>query len=275
MNNKTIIGKIEESKKYIRKRIKNHPTVALIVGSGLSNIKNALKDQISISYSKIPHFKISTVEGHVGELVYGKMNGVDVFLFNGRVHYYEGYNMQEISYPIRVIKSLGVEKLIITCAVGSMNKKYNLGDIVVIKDHINLMGNNPLIGKHYREFGNRFPDMTNVYDKSEINKISKIAKSNKINIQKGVYFAVSGPSYETPAEINAYRKLGGDVVGMSLVPEAIVANQMKMKVAALTYVSNKASGISKKSLTHEEVLRAGKKAAVSMEKIITDFIKEF
>lgn len=275
MNNKTITDKIKESKKYIEKRIKNYPTIALIVGSGLSNIKNTLKDQISISYSKIPHFKNSTVEGHVGELVYGKMNGIDVFLFNGRVHYYEGYSMREISYPIRVIKSLGVEKLIITCAVGSINKKYNLGDIVVIKDHINFMGNNPLIGKHYKEFGNRFPDMTNIYDKDEINKISKIAKSNKINIQKGVYFAVSGPSYETPAEINAYRKLGGDVVGMSLVPEAIVANQMKMKVSALTYVSNKASGISKKSLTHEEVLQTGKKAAVSMEKIITDFVKEF
>lgn len=275
MNNKTITDKIKESKKYIEKRIKNYPTIALIVGSGLSNIKNTLKDQISISYSQIPHFQISTVEGHAGELVYGKMNGIDVFLFNGRVHYYEGYSMREISYPIRVIKSLGVEKLIITCAVGSINKKYNLGDIVVIKDHINFMGNNPLIGKHYKEFGNRFPDMTNIYDKDEINKISKIAKSNKINIQKGVYFAVSGPSYETPAEINAYRKLGGDVVGMSLVPEAIVANQMKMKVSALTYVSNKASGISKKSLTHEEVLQTGKKAAVSMEKIITDFVKEF
>ena len=274
MNNKTIIGKIKESKKYIEKRIKNYPTVALIIGSGLSNIKNTLKDQISISYSQIPHFKISTVEGHAGELICGKMNGIYVFLFNGRVHYYEGYTMQEISYPIRVIKSLGVENLIITCAVGSINKKYNLGDIVVIKDHVNFMGNNPLIGKHYKEFGDRFPDMTNVYDKNEINKITKIAKRNKINIQKGVYFAVSGPSYETPAEINAYRKLGGDVVGMSLVPETIVANQMKMKVSALTYVSNKASGISKKSLTHKEVLEAGKKAAVAIEKIITSFVKE-
>ena len=149
-----------------------------------------------------------------------------------------------------------------------------MGDIVVIKDHINFMGNNPLIGKHYDEFGDRFPDMTNIYDNNAINKILKKAKSKKIKAYKGVYFAVSGPSYETPAEINAYRKLGGDVVGMSLVPEAIVANQMGIKVSALTYVSNKASGLSKKSLTHEEVLQAGKKAAVSMEKIITSFVKE-
>ena len=172
------------------------------------------------------------------------------------------------------MKVLGIENLIITCAVGAINKKYNMGDIVVIKDHINFMGNNPLIGKHYNEFGDRFPDMTNIYDKNGIDKILKIAKNNKVTVHKGVYFAVSGPSYETPAEINAYRKLGGDVVGMSLVPEAIVANQMKMKVSALKYVSNKASGLSKNSLTHKEVLQAGKKAAVSMEKIITNFVKE-
>ena len=136
------------------------------------------------------------------------------------------------------------------------------------------MGNNPLIGKHYDEFGDRFPDMTNIYDNNAINKILKTAKSKKIKVHKGVYFAVSGPSYETPAEINAYRKLGGDVVGMSLVPEAIVANQMNIKTAALTYVSNKASGISKNTLTHEEVLQTGKKATVAIEKIITNFVKD-
>ena len=181
--------------------------------------------------------------------------------------------MQEITYPIRVLKSLGIEILIITCAVGSINKKYGLGDIVLIKDHINFMCNNPLIGKHYKEFGNRFPDMTNVYDNNIRRQVLTIARKNKITIREGVYFAVSGPSYETPAEILSYGKLGGDVVGMSLVPEAIVANQIGIKMAALTYVSNKASGLSKKSLTHEEVLYIGKKVAISMEKIIKFFVK--
>jgi purine-nucleoside phosphorylase len=274
MKEKTVLDKIKESVKYIRSRIKSSPKTALICGSGLGNIKNIIKKETIVSYSKIPHFKQSTVEGHTGEMIVGKFNSKDIILLNGRVHYYEGYSMQEVSYPVRVLKELGVENLIITCAVGAINKKYNPGDVVVIEDHINFMGNNPLIGKHYDEFGDRFPDMTNIYDKKVINKILKTAKNNKISVHKGVYFAVSGPSYETPAEINAYRKLGGDVVGMSLVPEAIVANQIGIKTVALTYVSNKASGLSKKSLTHEEVLRTGKKASVSMEKIITIFIKE-
>ena len=274
MKEKDILERIRESIKHIRKKIKSNPKVAIICGSGLSNIKNIIKQEKIIPYSQIPYFKQSTVEGHNGQLVFGKLNSIDIMLMNGRLHYYEGYSMQEITYPIRVMKSLGVENLIITCAVGAINQKYNVGDIVVIKDHINFMCNNPLIGKHYNEFGCRFPDMTDIYNKDVRKQILKIAKTNKIKIREGVYFAVAGPSYETPAEINAYRKLGGDVVGMSLVPESIVANQMKIKTTALTYVSNKASGISKNSLTHKEVLQEGKKAAITIEKIITNFVKE-
>lgn len=275
MIEKNITDKIKESTKYVQNKIKTKPQIAIICGSGLSNIKDIIEVEKIIPYSKIPYFKQSTVEGHVGELVIGKINSVNVILLNGRVHYYEGYTMQEISYPIRIMKSLGVEKIIITCAVGAINKKYELGDIVVIKDHINLMSNNPLIGKHYNEFGDRFPDMTNIYNKNIRKSVIKFAKKNKINIQEGTYFAVSGPSYETPAEICAYRKLGGDVVGMSLVPESIVANQMNMKILAMTYVSNKASGLSKNNLTHKEVLDAGKKSAISIEKIIKNIVKEF
>ncbi|MCR4663207.1 MAG: purine-nucleoside phosphorylase [Endomicrobiaceae bacterium] len=274
MKEKNILEKIKESKKYIKGKIKLNPKTAVICGSGLSNIKDIIKQETVIPYSKIPHFKQSTVEGHTGELVVGKLNSKDVILMNGRFHYYEGYTMQEITYPVRVMKSLGIETLIITCAVGAINPKYNVGDIVVIKDHINFMCNNPLIGKHYNEFGNRFPDMTNIYNKDIGKQILKTAKNNKIKVHEGIYFAVSGPSYETPAEVNAYRILGGDVVGMSLVPESIVANQMNMKVTALTYISNKASGLTKKSLTHSEVLQAGKTAAVSMEKIIKNIVKE-
>lgn len=275
MKKKDILQKIKESKKYIVTKCKIKPKTAIICGSGLSNIKSIIEQKNVIPYSKIPYFKQSTVEGHAGELVLGKIKSADVALLNGRVHYYEGYTMQDISYPVRIMKALGVENIIITCAVGAINKKYNVGDIVVIKDHINFMCDNPLIGKHYKEFGNRFPDMTNIYDKIIIKQILKFAKNNKIKIHEGIYFAVSGPSYETPAEINAYRKLGGDVVGMSLVPESIVANQMNMKVTALTYISNKASGLSKNSLTHKEVLQAGKNAAISIEKIIRNFVKEF
>ena len=275
MKEKDILERIKESTKYVNKKIKANPKIAVICGSGLSNITEIIKQEKIIPYLEIPYFKQSTVEGHNGQFIFGKFNSTDILLMSGRLHYYEGYTMQEITYPIRVMKSLGVEFLIITCAVGAINPKYNPGDIVVIKDHINFMCNNPLIGKHYNEFGNRFPDMTNIYNKDIRKQILKIARNNKIKAHEGIYFAVSGPSYETPAEINAYRKLGGDVVGMSLVPESIVANQMNIKVIALTYVSNKGSGLSNKSLTHSEVLQIGKKSAVSIEKIIKSFVKEF
>lgn len=275
MNKLNILDKIEKSKKYIKSKIKSCPKIAIICGSGLSNIKETIKQEITISYSKIPYFKESTVEGHIGELVVGKLESKDVFLLNGRVHYYEGYTMQDVSYPIRVLKELGVENLIITCAVGAVNKKYELGDIVVIKDHINFTANNPLIGKNYKEFGARFPDMTNVYDEKFRKKALQIAVKNKIKAYDGIYFAVSGPSYETPAEICAYRKLGADVIGMSLITESIVAKQMEMNILALTYVSNKASGIAERVLMHKEVLVAGKKSAGLIEKIISNFVKDF
>ncbi len=269
-----MLNKIEETKNYILNKINTRPKIAIIAGSGLGNLKNLITDSFEISYSEIPHFKVSTVRGHAGKLIVGKLNNVDIFFFSGRVHYYEGYTMREISYPVRVMKSLGVENLIITCAVGSVNKNYNPGDIVLIKDHINFMGNNPLIGTHYEEFGERFPDMTNIYDGDLRNKIKNIADKENIKIYEGVYFAVSGPSYETPAEISAFEKLGGDVVGMSLIPESIPARQTGMKVVAITYVSNKASGLSEEQLSHEEVLDIGKKASTKIEQIVKQFVLE-
>lgn len=269
-----MLKKIEESKNYILNKIKIYPKIAIIGGSGLSNIKNSITEQTIIPYSDIPYFKNSTVQGHKGELIVGKLNNIEVFFFNGRVHYYEGYTMHEISYPIRVIKSLGVENLIITCAVGAINKNYNPGDIVLIKDHINFMGDNPLIGTHYTEFGERFPDMSNIYNEDLRKKIKDIAEKENIKIQEGIYFAVSGPSYETSAEVSAFAKLGGDVVGMSLVPESIPACQMGMKVIAITYVSNKASGLSDEKLSHEEVLAIGKNTSIKMETIIRQFVQQ-
>ena len=262
-----LLKQLQKTKSFIDKKIKAKPKIAIILGSGLSNIQNKITNAISIPYGKSPYFKQSTVEGHNGQMVFGKLNSTDVMLMSGRLHYYEGYSMQDITYPVRLMKILGIENLIITCAVGAINKSYNTGDIVMIKDHINFLGN-PLMGKHYPQFGNRFPDLTNVYDKN-LRKIAK-QQATKNKIKEGVYFAVTGPSYETSAEIKAFRKLGGDVVGMSLVTESITAAQMGIKVLALTYVSNKAAGITTQKLSHKEVLALGKKAATSLEKIITE-----
>ena len=274
MKTEDILQLLEKSKKYIQTRKNCNPKIAIIVGSGLSNIKESIKNSKVIEYNKIPYFKKTTVEGHKGELIFGQLNSTDVVLLNGRLHYYEGYSMQDISYPVRLMKYLGIETIIITCAVGAINTNYKVGDIVVIKDHINFIFNNPLIGQHHKEFGERFTDLTNLYDSKLIQKIIKISKKNKIRIHEGIYFAVSGPSYETPAEVSAFRKLGGDVVGMSLIAESIVAKQMNMNVLALTYVSNKASGVSTEKLSHKEVLTLGKKTSVSMEKIISNILKE-
>lgn len=274
MKSPDIISQLKKTKSYIFKNIKTKPKVAVLTGSGLSDIKDLIKNQKTISYSKIPYFRQTTVAGHKGELVFGKIDNTDVILLNGRFHYYEGNTMQDITYPVRVLKELGINTIIITCAVGAINKKYSVGDIVAIKDHINFMVDNPLIGKHFEVFGDRFPDISNVYDTNLINQIKKTAASNKIKLHTGVYFAVKGPSYETASEISVFRNLGADVVGMSLVPEVIVAGQMNMKVLALTYVANKATGISKQKITHEEVLNIGKKTGIKIAKLIKAVIKD-
>ncbi|MEA5001135.1 MAG: purine-nucleoside phosphorylase [Endomicrobiaceae bacterium] len=274
MKKTNIFNLLDESKKYIKGRTKYNPKIAVIIGSGLSNIKEKINNPDIIEYDKIPNFKKTTVEGHKGELVFGKLNSVEVVLLNGRFHYYEGYSMKDISYPVRLIKHIGVETLIITCAAGALNRKYEVGDIVAVNDHINFMFDNPLIGEYHKEFGERFPDLTDTYDKKLIQKAIKISKRNKIKMHKGTYFAVTGPSYETPAEVSAFSKLGGDVAGMSLVAESIAAKQMNMKVLALAYVSNKASGLSNEKLNHKDVLMLGKKAGIFIEKIIFNILKD-
>lgn len=274
MKKDSILFKLEKTKKFFLNKNFSIPEIAIISGSGLSDIKLSIKSPVVFPYKDIPYFKQTTAQGHIGELVIGKINNKTVWLFNGRLHYYEGYSMQDIIYPIRFIKYFGVDNLIITCAVGSINKKYNIGDIVVIKDHINFMFNNPLIGKNESFFGERFPDLTNIYDLKLRKLAINAANKNKIKIHEGVYLATSGPSYETVAEISAFSKLGADVAGMSLVPEAIAAKQMNMKILALTYVSNKASGLSETKLNHKEVLKFGKKNGLSMSKIISYVVKE-
>ena len=265
-----LLEKLEESKRLIEGRTKLKPEVALILGSGLSSIADAVSDAVRIPFGEIPHFAKSTVEGHKGELVIGKLSGRNVMIMAGRIHFYEGHTMKDVTYPERLMKHLGIEKLIITSAVGAVNKKFKPGDFMLIIDHINFMGENPLMGPEGALQGTRFPDMSTVYKDELIKKAEKCAKELKLKIQKGVYLAGTGPSYETPAEIKMARILGADVVGMSTVPEALVANHCGIKVLGMSYISNMAAGILKQPLNHQEVIAIGKK----IEKLLSSYIKE-
>lgn len=265
-----LIENLEESKRFIEGKTKLKPEVALILGSGLSSIADSVSDAVRIPFGEIPHFAKSTVEGHKGELVIGKLSGKNVFIMAGRLHFYEGHTMKGITYPQRLMKHLGIEKLIITSAVGAVNKRFKPGDIMLIVDHINFMGENPLMGPEGALQGTRFPDMSTVYKDELIEKAEKCAKASKIKIQKGVYIAGTGPSYETPAEVKMARILGADVVGMSTVPEAIVANHCGIKVLGISYISNMAAGILAQPLNHQEVIEIGRK----IERRLSDYIKE-
>ncbi|WMJ80737.1 purine-nucleoside phosphorylase [Clostridium sp. MB40-C1] len=257
--------KISESAKYILKKSQYNPKIALILGSGLGAIADQIEDPEYYPYNKIPNFPVSTVEGHAGRLVIGKLEGKIVVAMQGRFHYYEGYEMQEVTFPVRVMKLLGVETLIVTNAAGAVNTDYKPGDLMLIEDHLNLSGNNPLIGKNLDEFGVRFPDMSNPYDKELRNKVKNIAKSLNIDLKEGVYACMSGPTYETPAEIRMLRTLGADAVGMSTVPEVIVAVHSGMKVIGVSCATNMAAGILDQPLNHQEVMET---SAIAREKFI-------
>lgn len=265
-----IFEKIERSKKAILSVKGFKPETAVIAGSGLSGISKRFTVIKKIKYSNIPFFLQTTVSGHSGEVLLCRNKKNDILLFSGRFHFYEGHTPQNIIYPVRVMKEAGIKNLIITAAAGGINTKYKAGDIVLIKDHINFTGNNPLIGIDYDKFGKRFPDMGEVYDPGLRKIVKKIALKRKIKIQEGVYFAVSGPSYETPAEVKAFRKLGGDAAGMSVVYEAIAAAQSGIKALGLAYVSNMAAGISKRKLDHGEVLDTGKLVNEKMSALIKE-----
>ncbi|MDR0800337.1 MAG: purine-nucleoside phosphorylase [Endomicrobium sp.] len=267
-----IFQKIQETKKTILSLCNFNPTVAIVAGSGLSEIVKQFAIRGTIKYSDIPYFPKATVQGHAGELLLCSCGDTDMLIFNGRFHYYEGHHPKEVVYPVRVMKFLGVETLILTAATGGLNENYSSGDIVVLKDHIDFTGNNPLIGVHCDEFGERFPDMGNVYNAVLRREALSLAEKFNIKVHEGIYFGVSGPSYETPASVRAYQMLGGDVVGMSVVYEATVAAQMKMKVLGLAYVSNMAAGIEDEPLSHDEVLKNGKKVSAGMSKIIKNIV---
>jgi purine-nucleoside phosphorylase len=218
---------------------------------------------------------VPTIEGHAGKLMLGHLLDTTVIVMRGRLHYYEGYSMEEIIYPVRLMRLLGIEYLIITSAAGAVNPRYRPGDIVLIRDHINAMGENCLRGAHLPQFGERFPDMTDIYKKDLRKTLLALARRDRITAHEGVYLAMSGPSYETPAEIAAFRKMGADIIGMSVVPEAMAANQMGVKVAAISYVSNLSAGVTRRTtLSHREVLETGKMVNRKLGRLLLDAVEK-
>lgn len=248
------------------------PEIAIILGSGLGELADEYCNY-AIPYNEIPDFIKSTVQGHKGRLVFAEIQGKKVLMMQGRNHFYEGHSMQEITYPIKVMKALGIKTLILTNAAGAVNEEYRAADLMLITDHINHMGSNPLIGPNDEKLGERFPDMTEVYKKSLIKIAEKCAKDLGIDIKKGVYWANSGPSYETPAEIKMIRKLGGDAVGMSTVPEAIVGNYCGLNILGISCITNAASSETSGKLSHEEVIEAANKAKIKFKSLILSVLQ--
>ncbi len=271
---KDIENRINKSIKYIKKIYKDKPSIGLILGSGLGVIAESFESPIEIPYKKIPYFPVSTVKGHASTLVFGKLKNLNLVVMKGRFHYYEGYSMEQITYPVRVMKALGVDSVIVTNACGGVNRKFKVGDLMAITDHINLMGDNPVMGWHREDIAPRFIDMTYAYSPDHLKILKKIAFKNKIKLQKGVYAAQSGPTYETPAEINMLSKIGADAVGMSTVPEVITANQMGIKVCGISLITNMAAGILKGKLDHKEVLETSEKARSKFVKLLKAFLIE-
>jgi purine-nucleoside phosphorylase len=270
----TLKEKIEEAVEAIKAALQPQPEVAIVLGSGLGALAEKLEKPQSIDYSEIPYWPRSTTPGHVGKLVAGELSGVPVIIMQGRVHYYEGYTMEEVTFPVRALKLLGVESLVLTNASGGINPEVDPGTLIAIEDHINFMGVNPLVGENIGSFGPRFPDMTKAYDKEYLEKLVMVAEREQIPLERGTYIAFSGPSFETPAEIKMARIMGADAVGMSTVPEVIVANHMGMRVCGISCVANFAAGITNQRLTHEEVLATMNAAADSVCTLISNFLKE-
>ena len=265
--------KTTEAIAAIKRRATLTPHVGIILGSGLGGVADAIENSVAIPYEEIPYWPRTTAIGHAGRLIVGTLEGVPVVVMQGRVHYYEGYAMDEVTFPIRILGQLGVGSLIITNASGGVNLDYHPGDLVAVSDHINYMGTNPLIGANDDEWGPRFPDMTFAYDRQYLELLEEIAKAENIVLHKGVYIAFTGPSYETPAEIRMSRVMGADVVGMSTVPEVIVANHMGIRVAAISCVANYAAGVKDQKLHHQEVLDGMAQAADSLTRLIRSFLR--
>lgn len=263
---------IKDTVNYIKTHIQVEPEVGIILGTGLGGLVNEINIEHSLPYNEIPNFPVSTVEGHSGKMIFGKLGGKNVVAMQGRFHYYEGYKMEQVIFPVRVMKYLGIKNLFVSNASGGVNPDFEIGDLMIINDHICLLPN-PLIGKNQPEFGARFPDMSDAYDKELIKKAKILAAEMDIKVQEGVYTATSGPTFETPSEYKYFRIIGSDTVGMSTVPEVIAARQMDIPCFAMSIITD--LGVPGKivEVTHEEVQKVASKAEAKMTKIFTGMIE--
>ena len=267
-----MLQQIKETADYIRTKVEVLPKIGIILGTGLGELVNHIEIKKEIEYSSIPNFPISTVEGHSGKLIFGNLGDKYVVAMQGRFHYYEGYDMKQVTFPVRVMKSLGIDTLFVSNAAGGMNKEFKVGDIMIITDHVNLFPENPLRGKNYEELGTRFPAMTEAYSKRLISMADAIAKENSIRVMHGVYVGTAGPTFETPAEYEYFRIIGGDAVGMSTVPEVIVANHAGMEVFGVSVITDLGGKDVTDVPTHEEVQKAAIQAQPFMTKIMKELV---
>ncbi len=269
-----MLENIRQTSNYLKSKIEEIPNTAIILGTGLGELVHEINNKQIIPYTEIPNFPVSTVEGHSGNLIVGTLGGKKVLAMQGRFHYYEGYSMQQVTFPIRIFQALGIQYLFVSNAAGGMNPTFDIGDIMLIEDHINLFPEHPLRGKNYDELGPRFPDMSEAYDKKLRLMAMEVAKEKNIKLQHGVYVGVQGPTFETPAEYYFFRIIGGDAVGMSTVPEVIVANHAKMKVLAFSIITD--LGVIGKivEVSHEDVQEAAKLAQPKIAAIMREIIQK-
>ncbi|MCM3788340.1 purine-nucleoside phosphorylase [Domibacillus indicus] len=267
------IQHIEEAAGFLKEKLNVTPEIGLILGSGLGVLADEVENAVSIPYETIPHFPVSTVEGHAGELVIGTLSGKTVAAMKGRFHYYEGYSFQEVTFPVRVMKALGIETIIVTNAAGGVNESFEPGDLMLISDHLNLMGGNPLIGKNDSRLGVRFPDMSVAYSRELRELAKKAAEQIGLNVREGVYAGNTGPVYETPAEVRMARVLGADAVGMSTVPEVIAARHSGMNVLGISCISNMAAGILDQPLAHDEVIETTEKVRAEFLAYVKEIVQ--
>lgn len=270
---KRYVERVNEAVAYLRSKIEKTPEFCIVLGSGLQVIADNVENQKRISYKDIPEFPISTAPGHKGELIFGTLNGKEVVLMSGRFHYYEGYHMRDVTFGIRTMQQLGVRYIFLTNAAGGLNPDFEVGRPMIISDHINMMGDNPLIGPNVDDWGPRFPDMSNAYDKSLRELAKQVAKDLSIPVYEGVYVAVAGPNFETPAELRMLRSLGADAVGMSTVPEVIAAAHSGTKLLAISAITDRAVPDDLKPLTGEEVLEVATKTGKMIARILAEMVR--
>ncbi|XMB66753.1 purine-nucleoside phosphorylase [Mycoplasmatota bacterium zrk1] len=267
-------NKVLESVNYIKSKVKYKPKVSVVLGSGLGDLVNQIENQEIVEYEEIPNFPKVTVKGHSGKLVFGTIEDVEIVVLSGRFHFYEGYDMKQVTYPIYVMKLLGIEKMIITNACGGINKNFKPGSLMIIDDFINLMGTNPLVGANDERFGPRFPDMTEPYKLYLIEKAKQVGKDLNIKLEQGVYAGFQGPYYETRAEIKMIAGFGADTVGMSTVPETIVCNQLGIDTLGISCVTNMATGIQETKHSHDNVVKAAQETSVKFVGLVSGIIAE-